>query len=73
MNDITHYYKLKQLCRSLADREGVYDAKELQLEVAEIAVRAICALDEEIKVFQDFVDLPHVNRLFDQWLEEQNK
>jgi len=71
-SDITHFYKLRKLCETLVNLDDVVEAPLLEDLVRDIQIAATNSIWEMIKSYHEFLELPHVARTFDKWMEEQN-
>jgi hypothetical protein len=56
----------------MAELEGVVEAEAITDLCADLGKTAIDALTEEIAVYVEFIHLPHIYKLWDAWMHEQN-
>jgi hypothetical protein len=74
MKRITHFYKLRTLCKTIANEpDRVVEGKEFDDRVRDVGVAAIESLRECIETLWEFVSLPHIAPMFDQWMESREE
>lgn len=71
--DITEYYRLRKLCKTISDFEGVVESERLNDTVVDLGIAALKSLAEGANTLWEFVTLPTVAPLFDKWLENKEK